>query len=115
METTNEKIAALESTIVAIQHQIANGPITIPIQSLNDDQLVVIKEILAVVQEDEGAFVATFFDANINASGDSQIEAVEMLKEMLASSYRLFVNREQELGTRPRQQLATLRKHIAKI
>jgi hypothetical protein len=51
--------------------------------------------ITAVVQPAEDHFIATFFDANINASGDTEVEAVENLKETIVASFRRF----RELGT----------------
>ena len=85
---------------------------TVPIQSLEPWPLDVIRPIYVVLQEDDGAFVASFIDANINASGESQLEAVEMLKDMLASSFRLFLAKEAILGKEPRRQLAVLRQFI---
>ena len=75
----------------------------------------VIQPILAVVQEEDGTcFVASFVDANINASGETQLEAVEMLKDMISSSFQLFLTREAVLGDEPKRQLAVLR-HFVRI
>ena len=49
-----------------------------------------VRPILAVVQKEDGVFVASFVDANINASGESQLDAVEMLQNMVASTFRLL-------------------------
>jgi hypothetical protein len=84
----------------------------VPIQSLEPCPYDIIRPIQAVVQEEDGVFVASFFDANINASGESQLDAVEMLKEMLASTFRLLLAKESALGKGPQRQLAVLRQFI---
>ena len=57
-----------------------------------------VRQILAVVQKEDGVFVASFVDANINGSGESQLDAVEMLKDMVASTFRLLSKKEDVLG-----------------
>ena len=86
--------------------------VIVPIQSLDPLPFEVTQPILAVVQEEDGTFLASFFDANINASGESQLEAVEMLKHMIASSFQLFSSNESILGETPQSQLAVLRKFV---
>ncbi len=106
------KLEALSERIEAIEEQLRRRPVIVPIQSLDPRPYDVIRPIQAVVQEEEGAFVASFFDANINASGESQLEAVDMLKDILASSFRLLAAKESALGQEPRRQLAVLRGFI---
>ncbi len=101
-----------EELLSRIDRKPDRGSVIVPIQSLAPLPFEVVRPILAVVQEEEGAFVASFFDANINASGESQLEAVEMLKHMIASSFQLFSGNESVLGETPRGQLAVLGKFI---
>lgn len=103
-------ISALENRIEQIEERARS--IIIPIQSLSPNQYEIIKPILAVVREDEGAFVATFFDANINSSGETQNEAVEMLKDSIASSFRVFQEQEAVLGDIPKRQFAVLQQFV---
>lgn len=84
----------------------------IPIDSFAPKPLISLKTIHAVVAFDDGAYVASFLDANINSSGDSELVAVEMLKEMIASAFVLFEEEEDKLGVEPRRQLAVLREFI---
>jgi len=101
------KIAALR--VAVLEEQIQHRSVIVPIQSLEPSQIEVIQPILAVVQEEDGAFVASFVDANMNSSGESQLDAVEMLKDVIASSFQLFLSREAVLGDEPKRQLAVLR------
>jgi hypothetical protein len=70
------------------------------------------RPISAVVQQEDETFVASFLDANINASGESQLDAVEELKEAIVARFLLFSSKEAVLGEEPRRQLAVLRQFI---
>jgi hypothetical protein len=98
--------------VAALEQQIQRRSVIVPIQDLVPSKVEVVKPILAVVQEDEGAFVASFVDANLNASGETQLEAIEMLKDVIASSFLLFTGKEAVLGDEPQRQLAVLRHFV---
>ncbi len=58
-------------------------------------------------------FVATFFDANVNASGDTESEAFENLKDMLVATFTEFRRLgEERLGAEPARQLAVLKRFL---
>jgi len=84
----------------------------VPIRSLGSRPLEVIQPIPAIVQEEDEVFIASFVEGNINASGENQLDAVEMLKDMIASSFRLLVRKESVLGEEPRRQLGILRRFV---
>lgn len=116
---TDLRIGILEKVVLEMRHVIGElagqKTILVPITSLAPEALRLQQPIFVVVQPDGDQFSATFFDANINASGDTQTEAVENLKEILISSFRRFTELgESRLGPGPRQQLAVL-KSIIKI
>ncbi|MEX0679355.1 MAG: hypothetical protein WD063_19925 [Pirellulales bacterium] len=87
----------------------------IVIASLTPAPLEVLKPIPVTVLPDDGAFVASFFDANVNASGDTALDAFEAIKDVIGSRYRLLVKHEKELGVEPKRQLAVLREFIRAI
>ncbi len=91
--------------VEVLEEQIQRRSIIVPIQDLAPSTVDVIQPMLAVVREEDGAFVASFVDANMNASGETQLDAVEMLKDVIASSFRLFVAKEAVLGEEPKRQL----------
>ena len=92
---------------------IERQSIIVPIATLAPEPFDLCKEITVVVQQDGDSYVATFFDANINASGNTQVDAVANLKDMLIA---LFVSLEKEskLAKGPARQLAILRKVMRK-
>jgi predicted RNase H-like HicB family nuclease len=106
--------ADLLQRVEVLEEQIRRRSVIVPIQDLAPARVEVIQPILAIIQEEDGAFVASFVDANINASGESQLDAVEMLKDVIASSFQLFLKKEGVLGDEPRRQLAVLR-HFVRI
>lgn len=84
--------------------------ITIPITTLVPAPFKVIREIPIVVQPADEGFTATFFDANISTSGDTQEEALENVKSLLVD---LLDDLEKEpaerLGPEPMRQLKVLK------
>jgi hypothetical protein len=82
------------------------------IASLAPENLELVKAIPIVIEEDDGTFVASFLDANINASGENSLDAYEQLKQTVVSRFRLLEKHEHELGTEPRRQLTVLRDFV---
>lgn len=105
-------IYTLMDRVAKLEDQVNRRSVIVPIQALEPATLTVTQPIFSVVQEEDGMFVASFFDANINASGESQLDAVEMLKDMIVSTFRLLIKREAVLGEGPQQQLAVLRQFV---
>ena len=87
-------------------------PRLVSIQTLAPRPLELKRPIYPVVQPEDGGFVASFMDADISGSGETEQEAIEMLKDMIDSSYRLFCRKESCLGDGPRRQLAVLRQYL---
>lgn len=106
LDALSRKVENL-SRLVSEQSKPRSG--VVPIQDLEPSPIEVTHPIFAVVYEEDGVYIASFLDANMNASGESQLDAVEMLKDVIASSFRLFVEKESLLGEEPKRQLAVLR------
>ena len=84
------------------------GPI--PITTLAPSHYELRRDIPAVLQPVDDGFTATFFDANISASGDTEEEAVSNLRSLIVD---IFVDLQSEaparLGSEPSRQLAVLK------
>jgi predicted RNase H-like HicB family nuclease len=64
-------------------------------------------------ESDSGAFVASFFDANIEASGETEQEAFGNLKNLILDVFDSLANEKPgKLGPEPMRQLAVLRSFI---
>lgn len=110
-------IAVLEKDVqelqVCVKALMEQRVITVPITTFAPEPYELIKEIKAVVQPVEDEFVATFFDANINASGGTQQDAVANLKDIMLGLLEVLEEEpEAKLGKEPARQLAILREFI---
>lgn len=100
----NRRIEKLEA--------VQSGSITAPITILPDDRLEVIRDIPAVLHPVDDSYVATFFDANVNASGDTAQEAFINLQDMICSTYRLYSREQDSLGPELSRDFAMLQKFV---
>ena len=103
----------LERRIEALEHAaLSMRGVIYPIDSLIPGQVLVEKTIHAQVIYEDGCHIASFVDANINASGESELDAIEMLKDAIASTFLAFSEKEHLLGHEPTRQLAVLREFV---
>ena len=85
------------------------------IGSLGVPGLEVRKPIPITIRPDGSAFIATSFDANISASGESPEEAVDSLQSLIADFFEdLDATDPSRLGPGPRKQIAVLREHLCR-
>jgi predicted RNase H-like HicB family nuclease len=81
----------------------------VPVETFDPEPFELLREIKVVVQPDDDSWVAIYFDANINASGDTPQDAVANLKDMILGLFeRLQREPKQRLGKEPSRQLAIL-------
>jgi dCTP deaminase len=90
------------------------GPV--PLTSLEPGRYELERPIPAMLQPSDDGFTATFFDANIGSSGDTEEEAINNLRTLILDTFELLESKQPEqLGIEPRRQLALLRSLIRKI
>lgn len=114
-EESATRLRALEAEVAALKQQPTQGnkTILVPVGSLAPEPYVLRREINVLVLPDDDSYVATFVDANINASGDTVPEAVANLKDMMVSLFeRLSKEPRDKLGKWPARQLAVLQELI---
>jgi len=86
------------------------GAFVVPIATLAPEPYELLKEMKIVVQATGDEFVASFFDANINASGCNETDAVDSFKDVLLRRFEFLESLPSEkLGPGPAKQLAVLR------
>lgn len=94
----------------------AAAPLRVPITTLAPEPYRLRQEIVAVVEQVEDSFVATHFDANLSASGDTREEAIQNLKTLLVEIFEDLSSEEPErLGKEPSRQLAVLRELLSEV
>jgi hypothetical protein len=90
-----------------------SGSIIVPISTLVPAPFDLLKEIKAVVRPCDDDFVASFFDANVNASGCTIADAVRNLKDMLTTRFDILDAMPiEKLGPAMVRQIAVLRNFI---
>jgi hypothetical protein len=83
------------------------------IASLAPEPFVLNKSIPVLIRHEGDSYVATFVEANINASGDTLPNAVDNLKDVLVALFqRLSQEPKASLGKRPTKQLAILQEFL---
>jgi hypothetical protein len=99
----------LEATIaLPVQGQV----ITLIVQNLASP-LNVLKPFEIAIEPIDDGFVASFLEANINASGDSADEALDNLVSIIRDLYELFSDEINQLGPEPARQYSILRTHLS--
>jgi len=111
------RIESLEKEVILLKNRVAvlegQAPVLVPIESLAPDPYEIIKPFHVVVRVQDGECIASFFDARISASGDTQEEAVFNLKDMVVSVFDILCGRsEDDLGPGPAHQKKVLQDFI---
>lgn len=83
----------------------------VPIETVEPAPYELAKPISVVVHPAEGGgYIASYLDANINASGETPHEAVANLKDIMIGLFECLEREPPEnLGKGPREQLVTLK------
>jgi dCTP deaminase len=111
-----EAVRRFENTTIQLQGLSATRLGPVPLTSLDPDRYQLARDIPVVLQPSDGGFTATFFDANIGSSGDTEQEAIENLRTLIIDTFELLAStRPEKLGPEPRRRLKLLRSLIRKI
>jgi predicted RNase H-like HicB family nuclease len=117
-QTLAGRLASIEKNLAqlsdAVEHLSSITSGWVPIHTLADESLRLNSAILATVISIEGGFLCEFPECNLSASGETQFEAIENLKDMIESAYTVLSEvPEKELGLVPRRQLEILSQLIS--
>ena len=104
------KVRALEARVEELEKRPS---LIVPITTFDPEPFELLKEIKAVVQASEDEYTASFFDANVNAAGCNEAEAIDNLKDLLLSRFDYLDGLPPEkLGPALAKQIAVLRTFI---
>jgi dCTP deaminase len=85
----------------------------VDMNTLDSDALVLIKPIPIVIGSSEEEFTASFFDANVNMTGDTQEEALSNLRSFIEDLFEeLTAAGDGGLGPGPARQFRVLREYV---
>jgi hypothetical protein len=110
----SDGIGGFEKRITMLENKVRelSSPhsFVVPITTLGTEPYDLLKEIKVVIQASDEEFLATFFDANVNAFGCNEADALDTLKDMLLRRFDYLESLQPEkLGPGPAKQLAVLR------
>jgi hypothetical protein len=89
---------------------------TVSITTLATTGLKLRRDIPIVIERVDDGFVATFFDANLSMSGDTQEEAFRNVRELIVDIFNdLDSEPADRLGPGPRMQIQVLRSFIVPV
>jgi predicted RNase H-like HicB family nuclease len=117
MPARSQALDELEKEVVQLRNRVAaleeSAPINVPIETLAPEPYELLKPFHAVVQLCDDEYVATFYDANVSASGATQEEAVANLKDMVVAAYETLTEHEPDrLGRAMVKQLRVLKEFM---
>jgi hypothetical protein len=104
----------LEEAINGIERlRTQNRKIWVPINTLAPEPYQLLQPVTAVVTTVGDEFEASFFDANLYGSGDTEEEAVSDLKAVIIEAFeRLSALEDEKLGPAMMKQKLVLRAHV---
>lgn len=114
---TDAPLPDLSARVQALEEKAAAHPssFTVPITSFAPEPFMALGEIKAVLEESDGEWIASFYDANVSAQGCNQQEAIDNLKDALLSAFDYLDGvPDAKLGPGPKRQIAVLRQFIGR-
>ncbi|HET9228498.1 MAG TPA: hypothetical protein VFR31_17610 [Thermoanaerobaculia bacterium] len=105
------RLDRLEQAVRALGERI--DPVTLQISTFAPEPYEVLRPIPVLIRPDGDEFVASFVEANVNASGETQQEAFESLKLLVLDVFdSLRSHPSEKLGPESARRLAVLRDFI---
>jgi predicted RNase H-like HicB family nuclease len=111
-------LKSLEDRIVDLTARMERraGTKIVPVQTFAPEPYSLLKPMSVLIEDFEDGYLASFFDANIGTSGETEQEAFENLKSLVLDMFdSLSREAPERLGPEPARQLAVLRSFIRAV
>lgn len=113
-ENLEKRIISLEQRFTQLERRRPN--LLVPINTFVPEPYELTAPFFVAVEIEDDQFTATFFDANVSASGDTEEEAIGNLKSLILDTFdSLSAEDKTMLGPEPRRQLAILERFLRPI
>lgn len=110
LDKLEREVSSLKNVVA---HLRSSQSLVVLARTLAPEPFELLKDIPVVIQRSDDEYVASFFDANINASGGTETDAVANFKDVLLAVFeRLEKEPTERLGPGPARQLAVLREFV---
>jgi hypothetical protein len=111
------RLEALEKEVLLLRERVAKlevaAPVCVMVDTLVPEHYELKKPFHVLIEPTGEEYVASFLDANLSASGDTQAEALHNLKDIVIGSYEILSRHDpSELGPGPTRELAVLKEFL---
>jgi hypothetical protein len=114
-----ERVQELEARVRRLERDVSElkrPSVTVMIASLAPEPYELTRPIPVLLSPEPGGFVGSFLDANVNASGKTEHEALTLLKAMMVDDFEVLSSfGPEELGPGQARDLAALREFLRPI
>ena len=117
-EDVRSGIGALQTQMAGLRtaESPAEKPVSLTIAEFGTSDYEAVKPIPVTVRNEDGSFVASFFEANIHAAGETDQEAYDNLRSLILDMYDSVAESEESSLAPPLQtQRGVLRTYVRKI
>lgn len=112
LDKLDDRVADLSERLSKLE---GASTLRVAITSFAPEPYSLVRPIEVLIEPVDDSYVASFFDANISASGDNQQEAFDNLKALILDVYdSLRAESSNRLGPEPKRQLAVLDRFLEK-
>lgn len=109
LKQLEDQVAELSARV----ERLEDIPKTVFIQTFEPEPYAVIRPLAIVIEPSGGGFAASFFDANISTSGETEQEAFDNVKSLVLDVFDSLSREDpRRFGPEPRRQLAVLRSFV---
>lgn len=116
MKTGALELESIESRVTRIEEKLAHleggrpAPATVSLGTVEPEPFELVRDLEILIEPSDDGFVASFFDANLSISGETQHEALTNLKALMIDVFeRLQELGQRKVGPGPKRQLQVLR------
>lgn len=108
---------AVDARLLEFEHRLQrieeSGGVSIAIATLGESTVRLLRPVPVTIRFNGDDFIASFFDANIHASGETEQEAFDGLREMLIGTFTLLDSHDSSsLSNEMQRSLRVLRQFI---
>jgi len=109
VESLVESVKTLSSEIALLKKSLGARSKNVLLSTFAPEPYVVKRRIPVNIELIDAGFIATFFDANLSTSGETEEEAFSNLRSLILDTFEaLDAEPETDLGPEPARQLAVL-------
>jgi dCTP deaminase len=102
----------LQKTVSSIPERQDAVPLALTITNFPDESYVAIQPIPVLVRKEGDSFLASFFDANVHASGETDQEALDNLRSSILDTLEVLSESEGQLALPAERQWRSLKLYV---